>query len=33
MAESWFALWTRSRHEEVVREQLAQKESRRFFRP
>ena len=28
MTESWFALWTRSRHEQVVREQLEQKAHR-----
>ena len=26
--ENWFALWTRSRHEQVVREQLEQKAHR-----
>jgi transcriptional antiterminator NusG len=31
MAESWFALWTRSRHEQVVREQLEQKHIEAFL--
>ena len=31
MAESWFALWTRSRHEQVVREQLDQKHIEAFL--
>src|ERR1044071_10356196 len=28
---SWFALWTRSRHEQVVREQLEQKQIEAFL--
>ena len=31
MTESWFALWTRSRHEQVVREQLEQKHIEAFL--
>jgi transcriptional antiterminator NusG len=31
MAENWFALWTRSRHEQVVREQLEQKHIEAFL--
>jgi transcription antitermination factor NusG len=31
MAESWFALWTRSRHEQVVRDQLEQKHIEAFL--
>ena len=30
--DHWFALWTRSRHEQVVREQLVQNASRCFCR-
>jgi len=30
-AVEWFALWTRSRHEQVVREQLAQKQIEAFL--
>jgi transcription antitermination factor NusG len=30
-AEQWFALWTRSRHEQVVREQLEQKRIEAFL--
>ena len=29
--ENWFALWTRSRHEQVVREQLEQKRIETFL--
>ena len=29
--ENWFALWTRSRHEQVVREQLEQKQIETFL--
>ena len=31
MTESWFALWTRSRHEQVVRQQLEQKHIEAFL--
>ena len=29
--ENWFALWTRSRHEQVVREQLERKRIETFL--
>src|SRR5262249_23367656 len=31
MTDSWFAIWTRSRHEQVVREQLARKQIDAFL--